>query len=321
MEGGGEDLGGRQYGEVTRFLLTAYYLLLTLLMRNKRTLIVTGDDFGLSSGVNQAIIKAHQEGILTSASLMVTGRAFEEAVGLARANPGLSMGLHIVLLQGRSVLSHEKIPHLVDPDGNFPNNSFLAGMRYFFSKKAQLELRSELRAQLERFFSTGLRLDFLSGHLNIHVHPTVFGILVELAQEFGTRTLRLPREELLLNLKADSSRPFSKLFHYLTFHLLSHHCKKVLTKKGFLFPDSVYGLLQYGDMNASYMRHLLGNLPRGVTEIYFHPCILPCQEFTRWMPDYHPTEELGVLTSSNVKELIETNSIQLADYSALSTIS
>ena len=295
-------------------------------MRNKRTLIVTGDDFGLSSGVNQAIIKAHQDGILTSASLMVTGRAFEEAVGLARANPGLSVGLHIVLLQGRSVLSHEKIPRLVDSDGNFPNNSFLAGMRYFFSKAAQLELREELRAQLERFFSTGLRLDFLSGHLNIHVHPTVLGILVELAQEFGVRAFRLPREGLLLNLKAVGAglprpdRPFSQLLHYLTFRLLSRYCKDVLIKKGFLFPDSVYGLLQYGDMNLRYIKYLLEHLPGGLTEVYFHPCMLPCQEFTRWMPDYHPTEELEVLTSRKIKELIEAESIQLVDYSALRTI-
>ena len=286
---------------------------------NGRSLIVTGDDFGLSSGTNHAIIKAHQEGILTSASLMATGRAFEEAVGLARANPGLSVGLHIVLLQGRSVLSHEKIPHLVDPDGNFPNNSFLAGTRYFFSKEAQRELREELRAQVERFLSTGIRLAFLSGHLNVHVHPTVFGILIGLAQEFGIRAFRLPREGLLLNLKADLSRPFSKLFHYLTFYLLSRHCKKTLSRRGFLFTDRVYGLLQYGDMNAGYTKYLLGHLPQGVTEIYFHPCILPCQEFTRWMPDYHPTEELGVLTSSNVKGLIKTESIQLADYSVLST--
>ncbi|MEK7822575.1 MAG: ChbG/HpnK family deacetylase, partial [Planctomycetota bacterium] len=238
---------------------------------------------------------------------------------LARANPGLGVGLHIVLLHGKSVLSHEKIPHLVDPDGNFPNNSFLAGMRYFFSKEAQRELREELRAQIERFLSTGLRLAFLSGHLNVHVHPTVFGILIGLAQEFGIRAFRLPREGLLLNLRANSSRPFSKLFHYLTFYLLSRHCKKTLSERGFLFTDRVYGLLQYGDMNAGYIRYLLGHLPQGVTEIYFHPCILPCQEFTRWMPDYHPTEELGVLTSGDVKGLIETKSIQLADYSVLST--
>ncbi|HLA36928.1 MAG TPA: hopanoid biosynthesis-associated protein HpnK [Candidatus Brocadiales bacterium] len=288
-------------------------------LRNMQRLIITGDDFGLSSGVNHAIIKAHQEGILTSASLMATGRAFEEAVGLARANPGLSVGLHIVLLHGKSVLSHEKIPHLVDPDGNFPNNSFLAGTRYFFSKEAQRELREELRAQIERFLSTELRLAFLSGHLNVHVHPTVFGILIGLAQEFGIRAFRLPREGLLLNLKADRSRPFSKLFHYLTFYLLSRHCKKTLSRRGFLFTDRVYGLLQYGEMNAGYIRYLLGHLPQGVTEIYFHPCILPCQEFTRWMPDYHPTEELGVLTSSDVKGLIKTESIQLADYSVLST--
>ncbi|HHT9119806.1 MAG TPA: hopanoid biosynthesis-associated protein HpnK [Candidatus Hypogeohydataceae bacterium YC41] len=283
----------------------------------RRTLIVTGDDFGLSGGVNQAIIKAHREGILTSAALMVTGKAFEEAVALAKANPGLSVGLHIVLLQGRAVLPYEKLPHLVDRDGNFSNNSLLPGMRYFFSKEARRELREELRAQIERFLTTGLRLDFLSGHLNIHVHPTVFGILIELSQEFGVRAFRLPREGLLLNLKADSSRPFSKFFHYLTFNLLSYYHKMTLTRVGFIFPDRVYGVLQHGDINARYVKYLLQHLPQGVTEMYFHPCVLPCQEFTRWMPDYHPQEELEVLMGREIKELIKAKSIRFAGYSAL----
>lgn len=313
-------------------MFTAYSLLLTMHLNstepsdtlsriNRRILIVTGDDFGLSSGVNQAIIKAHREGILTSASLMVTGRAFEEAIELAKANPGLSVGLHVVLLQGRSVLPHEKIPNLVDPAGNFPNNPFLTGMRYFFSKKAQQELRQELKAQIERFLSTGLRLDFLSGHLNIHVHPTVFGTLIELTHEFGVRAFRLPREELLLNLKAVGAglpRPyrfFSKFFHYLTFYLLSSYCKKTLVSKGVFFPDRVYGLLQYGDMNPRYAKYLLEHLPKGVMEIYFHPCILPCQEFTRWMPAYNPTEELEVLMGEEIKKLLDARSIQLANYS------
>jgi hopanoid biosynthesis associated protein HpnK len=289
---------------------------------DKRTLIVTGDDFGLSSGVNQAIIRAHREGILTSASLMVTGKAFEEAVELARANPGLSVGLHVVLLQGRSVLPYEKIPHLVDSAGNFSNNAFLAGMGYFFSGKVQQELRGEIKAQIERYLSTGLRLDFLSGHLNIHVHPAVFSILIELAREFGVRAFRLPREEFLLNLKAGAGLPrpyrlLSKLFHYLTFYLLSRHCKKVLERDGFHFPDRVYGLLQYGDMNSRYVKYLIEHLSHGVTEMYFHPCVLPCEEYNRWMPDYHPTEELGVLTDGEVKKLLEARLIELGNYTLL----
>lgn len=282
-----------------------------------KALIITGDDFGISPQVNQAIIKAHREGILTSASLVVGGKAFEEAVDLARANPGLSVGLHIVLVQGKSVLPHQRIPQLVDEEGNFPSNPILAGLRYFFQGEAAKEIREELKAQIEKFLSTGLTLAFINGHLNIHVHPRVFGIIMELGQELGIKNFRLPREELLLTLRSDRSRMFSKLFHSITFNLLSRYCKSVLEEKGFHFTDKVYGLLQSGDMNASYVRALIRGITRGVNEVYFHPCLLPCPEYSRWMPEYHPGEELEVLVSKEIKELISASSIQLVDYSAL----
>ena len=101
-----------------------------------KALIVTADDFGMSRNTNEAIIRAFREGILTSASLMVGGAAFEHAVELAKANPGLSVGLHIVLVQGKSVLPHKRIPHLVDAENNFANNPTLTGLRYYFSQSA-----------------------------------------------------------------------------------------------------------------------------------------------------------------------------------------
>ncbi|HYS44667.1 MAG TPA: ChbG/HpnK family deacetylase, partial [Geobacteraceae bacterium] len=97
-----------------------------------KELIINADDFGLSSGANRAIIKAWREGVLTSASLMVTGEAFDEAVALARENPGLQVGLHLTLVQGRAALPHGGFPTLIDEQGHFPNDPVIAGMRYFF---------------------------------------------------------------------------------------------------------------------------------------------------------------------------------------------
>ena len=98
----------------------------------RKRLIVSGDDFGLSPGTNFGIIKAHRDGILTNASLMVNGSAFAEAVELARATPGLSVGLHLVLVQGRATSAPSDIPDLVDGAGMFPNSAPAAGFRYFF---------------------------------------------------------------------------------------------------------------------------------------------------------------------------------------------
>src|SRR5512138_2803831 len=99
-----------------------------------KQLIINADDFGLSPEVNRAIIRGWREGILTSASLMVGAPAFAEAVKMARENSGLQVGLHLTLVQGRSVVDHSGFPCLTDREGAFPHDPFFAGMRMFFIK-------------------------------------------------------------------------------------------------------------------------------------------------------------------------------------------
>src|SRR6267143_1995910 len=111
-------------------------------MRPARRLIVNADDFGRSHAINEAVVRAHREGILTAASLMVNGQAADEAIELARQNPQLGVGLHVSLVCGTSALPPGAIPGLVDSCGHFSDHSVASGIRYFF--------RTELRAQLER---------------------------------------------------------------------------------------------------------------------------------------------------------------------------
>src|SRR5271170_6655410 len=103
----------------------------TMVSPEKRRLIVNADDFGLSHSVNQAVIRAHRDGILTTASLMVNEPGFDEAVKLAKENPKLGVGLHLTLLQGRSALPPEKIPALVNAKSEFGNNPVFVGFHYF----------------------------------------------------------------------------------------------------------------------------------------------------------------------------------------------
>jgi hypothetical protein len=107
-----------------------------------RRLIVNADDFGLSHSVNAAVIRAHREGILTTASLMVNEAGFEEAVKLARENPQLGVGLHLTLLQGHSTLPPKKIPGLVNARGEFPENPVGTGMKYFFRRSLRKSARN-----------------------------------------------------------------------------------------------------------------------------------------------------------------------------------
>ena len=143
-----------------------------------RRLIVNADDFGRSASVNQAVIRAHLEGILTTASLMVNEPAFEEAVALAREHPTLGVGLHLTLLCGHSALPAGEIPGLVNAKGEFSRNPAGAGFRYFFQRSLREQLRREIHAQFQKFRAARLPLDHVNGHLHLHLHPTVFRILI-----------------------------------------------------------------------------------------------------------------------------------------------
>ncbi len=167
--------------------------------------IFNADDFGRSHSINEAVIRAHREGVLTTASLMVNGDAFDEAVSLAKSHPMLGVGLHLTLVLGRSTLPHAEIPGLVSADGEFTNNPVAAGMKSFFQRSLRPQLANEIAAQIAKFHATGLVLDHVNGHLNFHLHPTIFWILLQ-TLENGRRQTQLEPG----NPADGSPRPFVK---------------------------------------------------------------------------------------------------------------
>src|SRR5258708_6751285 len=173
-----------------------------------RRLIVNADDFGRSRGINAAVIRAHREGILTTASLMVNEPACNEAVALARDNPRLGVGLHLTLVCGRSALPAEKIPGLVNGEGKFNDCPVAAGFRYYAHRRLAARLETEMAAQFEKFAATALPLDHVNGHLHLHLHPVVFGILMRNADRWGIRRARLTCEPFWLNARL-AGRPWA----------------------------------------------------------------------------------------------------------------
>ena len=143
-------------------------------------------------------MRAHREGILTTASLMVNEPACDEAVALARENPRLGVGLHLTLLCGRSALPPDKIPGLVNAEGEFEQSTRRQWVFVISADRSlHAQLREEIHAQFQRFHATGLTLDHVNGHLHMHMHPTVFRIFMEEAAAFGIRHLRLTRDPFL----------------------------------------------------------------------------------------------------------------------------
>jgi hopanoid biosynthesis associated protein HpnK len=270
-----------------------------------RRLIVNADDFGRSRSVNEAVIRAHRDGILTSASLMVNESGFDEAVKLAKENPKLGVGLHLTLLQGHSALPPEKIPGLVNVRGEFSNSPVGVGMKYFFNRSLREQLRAETRAQFGKFHSTGLPLDHVNGHLHLHLHPVIFQILMDGSEKLGIRHFRLTRDCLARSRKISRGHLFYKISHAAIYEWLSSRARKTLAAKKIGHAQITFGLLQNAHVDENYILKLLPELPPGNSELYSHPSL---NEFKH---------EFDALVSPRVKEQIENLGVKLIRYQDL----
>ena len=276
-----------------------------------RKLIVNGDDFGRSSRINEAILRAHREGILTSASLMVTGEAFAEAVAMARQTPSLAVGLHLVLVGGRAALPPGEIPHLVDKEGFFPTDPFRAGCRYFFSPACRRELAREIAAQFARFAATGLPLSHVDGHCHFHLHPAVFPLVVSQAVRYGAKGIRLPRDDFRAAVAYDPRFLGQKAAWALAFFFLTKTARRRLGPSRLAVADRVYGLFQSGKMHEDYLLFLLPRLRGRVVEWYFHPS-------TAFEEPLGPNpDDLAALLSPAVRRALAEEGIILSRYSTL----
>ena len=267
-----------------------------------RQLVVNADDFGRSAGINEAVIRAHQEGILTSASLMVGEPSAAEAVALARANPRLGVGLHLTLILGHSVLPPERIPGLVDAQRAFGHDPVALGWKYFFRRDLQQQLAMEINAQFAQYRDWGLPLGHVNGHLHLHMQPAILKFLMAHARELGIRHCRLTCEPLRPNLKAVPGRYFVRTLQATVFRCLGAWCRRQLQARNIRFTHQVFGQLQDGRVVENYLLHLLPHLPTGTSEVYSHPA-------TDLFPD-----ELAALVSPQVRAVVEREGIRLIQY-------
>jgi len=268
-------------------------------------LIVNGDDFGMSRGGNRAILRSHKEGILTSASLMITGNTARDAIQIARENPSLAVGLHLTLVRGKSSLKPSETLGLVDQRFQFDDSAIRAGLRYFFNRRLRQYLRQEMNTQIAEFRVTGIPMDHLNGHLNFHLHPTIFGLLKRYSRDWGIRAMRVTDDPLGLNLRMAGGRYLYRLSHALIFARLAARTRGPLERRRIAQTDRVFGLLQHGRITEKYLLKLLNSLTPGTYELYAHPD-----------EDEH-AHETEALCSPRVRELIQERRIELIRYSDL----
>ncbi len=278
-----------------------------------KRLIVNGDDFGRSPEVNAGILRAHREGILNSASLMVAEPAAREASALSRENPGLDVGLHAVVCQGQSLLGSSRLAGAVGESGKFIDNPVMAGLRYFFDRSMRTSMRDELRAQVERHLELVGYLNHIDGHLNFHVHPLFADIIVELAVEYKVPCIRLPRERVMTTLRLRRDHAARKLVESVIFRTLSRRTRRLMATRGLKSTDALFGLHQSGHLSEDYVASVIEKLRDGTTELYFHPAA----DVGGVPPSAEAQLEVEILTGARIRAAIEQRGIKLITFAEL----
>lgn len=275
--------------------------------RGLKRLIVTGDDFGLSIPVNEAIEGAHRDGILTAACLMVGAPAAADAVVRAKRIPNLAVGLHIVLARGRPVLSPERVPDLVDGMGKFDDNLVRAGFRYFFLPRARRQLEAEIRAQFEAFRATGLSLDHVNAHNHLHVHPTILGAILRVGRDFGLKAVRVPFEPV-------AEGGVGRRIRAALLGLWVAPMKARLRRAGIAYNDYVFGLNDSGGMDQERMRAVLSHLPDGTSEIFTHPATRRWEDMDSAASAYRFEAEYAALVDADVRAAVTRSGATLVAF-------
>ncbi|HWM61327.1 MAG TPA: hopanoid biosynthesis-associated protein HpnK [Rhizomicrobium sp.] len=273
-----------------------------------KNLIITADDFGAAIEVNQAVERAHRDGILSAASLMVSGAAANDAAQRARTMPHLRVGLHLVLVEGKPVLPADAVPGLVDSSGHFRTAMARAGAAMFFRPKVRAQLAAEIEAQFAAFAATGLRLDHVNAHKHFHLHPTIAALIVKIGKTHGLKGARVPLEPQAVLGRVEKRKQSGVAMLTAPF---ARALRARFRRAGIAAPDSVFGLAWSGAMTQTRLAGLIEHLPDGLSEIYMHPATGP---YPGSAPGYQYGAELAALTDPGLPARLVANGIKIGGF-------
>ncbi len=282
-----------------------------------RRLIVNADDFGLTSGVNRAILESHTRGIVTSSTLMANSAAFAEAVEIAKATPKLSVGCHVVLIDGEPVVDSSKLPSITHAN-RFPDrlNNFAA--RAVTGRFNDSEIEQEARAQISKIQSAGITVSHFDTHKHTHLFGKILRPLLRAARSCGIRALRNPfgprfplRSSRLL------ARP-NLWKRYAEVRILSNFASKfrrTVSREGFITPDGTLGIEVTGTLDESLFQAIAASIPEGTWEFVCHPGYNDADLGAANTRLRESREiELKVLTLPDARDLLARHGIELISY-------
>ena len=289
-----------------------------------KNLIVNADDFGLTEGVNRGIIDGHRNGIITSTTLMANGMAFEHAVAAGSAVPALGVGVHLNLTQGRPVCIASRIPSIVTPEGLFYPSPGELARRILARKVELLHIENELRCQIQKIVSAGIRITHLDGHKHVHLLPPIFEVVLKLAREFGILCVRCPIEPArsalgpLRSGRRGWPRMAKQYFLGRALSSLAGWQAEKVSEAGLHRPDHFYGLSQTGFLDRELLELMVLEVPDGTTEIMCHPGYVDEALLrTRTRLRAQRETELQALTDPHVRQLVTEQGINLISYGKL----
>jgi hopanoid biosynthesis associated protein HpnK len=272
-------------------------------------LIVHADDFGLSERVNEGIAHAHRNGILTSASLIAAGAAFETAISMAGATPGLDVGVHLTLIEERSVSPPASIRSLLGENGRLHRGAGAFLERYLRGAIALGEVRRELDAQIGAVVARGIKVSHLDGHQHLHMVPRIRRIVGELARKYGIPAIRYPRESLRPYMLKEGGHA-ARLAQLLALNL----CCSMTGANDAKRPDHFFGFFYGGRLSKQRLMTVLDHLPAsGTCELMCHPGLEDvASRYGHW--GYRWKEECDALTDIEVRDHLRAKGIQLISY-------
>jgi len=282
-----------------------------------RRLIVNADDFGFTSGVNRAIAKAHTDGVVTSSTLMANGRAFSEVPQIVKNLPALSVGCHVVLIDGEPVLPSEEIPSLTQA-GRFRDGLKGFAARALSGRLDAAQIAAEATAQIRKIQAAGLSVSHFDTHKHTHVFPPVLRPLLRAAADCGIRAVRNPfgprfplRSTKLL------SRPnlWTRYAEVRVLRTFAAKFRDGVQREGFVTPDGTLGIEVTGTLDETLFTAIARSIPEGTWEFVCHPGYNDSELQSAKTRLRESREiELGVLTLPAARAILEKQGVQLISY-------
>ena len=292
--------------------------------RSVRRLIVNADDFGFTSGVNRAIVKAHTDGVVTSATAMADGRAFYEVKELAKQVPKLSIGCHVVLIDGGPVLPPARVPSLTQA-GRFRDGLKTFAARAFTGQLDPTEIAAEATAQIRRVQAAGVCVSHVDTHKHTHIFPEVLRPLLLAAAECGVRAVRNPfgpRFPLRLDELLKRPNLWARWAEMRVLETFAGKFRNAVRREGFVTPDGTLGIEVTGTLEERLFAAIATTVPEGTWEFVCHPGYNDSDlQSAKTRLRESRQLELRVLTSSATRENLTRQGVELISYRDLVEVS